>query len=114
MEGLITMFDYLKFRGNESKFLFISDLHWNHNPPWEIPIWKVRGFNSPEEYNEGEISAWNKTCDESSIVYHLGDLIFNDGKGEKFIQLISRLRFKELYLLMGNHHSGYKIGRAHV
>jgi calcineurin-like phosphoesterase family protein len=102
------MYNHLKFKGNESNFFFLSDLHWNHNPNWEIPIWKTRGFNSFEDYNEGLISAWNSVCDENSIVFHLGDLLFNDGEGKKFYQLTDRLRYKELYLLCGNHYSGQK------
>jgi len=102
------MFNALKFKGEESKFFFISDLHWNHNPNWEIPIWKVRGFDSFGDYNEGLIRNWNSVVDEDSTVFHLGDLIFNDGKGDKFYQLLDRLRYKELILFIGNHFSGQK------
>lgn len=102
------MYNPLKFKGKESDFLFVSDLHWNHNPQWEIPIWKTRGFNSFEEYNAGLIQNWNNGCNSESIVFHLGDLLFNDGEGKKFYQLLDQLNFKELFLMVGNHFSGQK------
>ena len=102
------MYNPLKFKGEERNFFFVSDLHWNHNPNWDIPIWKTRGFNSFEEYNSGLINNWNRVCSEESVVFHLGDLLFNDGKGEKFYQLLDRLQYKELFLLVGNHFSGQK------
>lgn len=108
------MLNNLKFKGEESKFFFISDLHWDHRPKWEIPIWKMRGYNSPEEYNNGIINKWNEVCDHESTVFHLGDLVFNDGDGSKFMSLMNRLNFKNLYLGLGNHNSGQKTVYNHI
>lgn len=102
------MLNPLKFSGKETDFFFLSDAHYNHAPKWPVPIWKMRGFNSPEEYNAGIINNWNQECNFESIIFHLGDLIFNDGDGSKIIKLIDQLNFKELYLGWGNHNSGQK------
>lgn len=95
----------LKFNLPEKDFFAFSDLHYNHDKDF---IWGPRGFSSVEESNRVLIERWNETCDENSIVAHLGDFIFNDSKGEKMLALLHRLRFKELYLLLGNHVSGHK------
>jgi calcineurin-like phosphoesterase family protein len=99
------MIKELKFNGDESKFLFLSDLHHSHDREF---IWGRRGFNSIEESNRVLIERWNAKCDEESIVFHLGDFIFSDGTGENFYKVIERLKFKELHLLWGNHTSGQR------
>ncbi len=100
-----TMLKPLKFKGDESKFFYISDFHHHHDRDF---IWGKREFKSVEESDATLIQRWNETCDEESIVFHLGDFIFSDGTGEKFYKLIERLRFKELNLLLGNHVSGQR------
>lgn len=99
------MLKTLKFKGEECKFFYISDFHHHHDRDF---IWEKRGFSSVKESDRVLIQRWNEVCDEESIVFHLGDFIFNDGTGEKFYKLIERLRFKELNLLLGNHTSGQR------
>jgi len=101
----------LKFKGDESKFFYISDFHHHHDRDF---IWGKRGFCSVGESDITLIERWNETCDEESIVFHLGDFIFSDGTGEKFYKLIERLRFKELFLLLGNHTSGHRQAYAKI
>ena len=102
------MIKQFKFKGDESKFFFISDLHYGHSPNWEIPLCKRRGYNTVEQMNSAIIENWNKVCDNTSQVFNLGDFVFQDPTGEKFIELHNKLNFQILFCLEGNHLSGHK------
>ncbi len=82
---------------------FVSDLHWGHEK-MAIP----RGFTSGLDHDNSLIHTWNERCDEESVVFHLGDLVFKDPDGARFESLTRKLAFKTLYLLLGNHVSGHK------
>lgn len=82
---------------------FVSDLHFSHDREF---IWGKRGYNSGQEHDNGLIENWNNVCDENSVVFHLGDICFNDPDGKKTEYLFRRLKFKKLYCLLGNHNSG--------
>lgn len=99
------MLKSLKFRGEEKKFLFISDLHINHDRPWIV---QKRKFSSIIEHDEGIINNWNSVCNNKSIIFNLGDVQFNDPDGSKFLQLMRRLNFDTQYILWGNHTSGHR------
>ena len=99
----------LRITSKDSDVYFWSDTHFNHKcPHWEVPLWKARGFNSVEEHNEGLILRWNDTCNENSTFFHLGDFIFGYDSIQNFKEIIRRVRFKELYIMPGNHFSGWK------
>lgn len=98
------MYNLINLKELENIFV-VSDLHYNHDRDF---IWKTRGFNSCQEHGESLIQTWNERVTNDNIVFHLGDLIFNDPKGEEITKLISKLNFKRLYLLPGNHLSGIK------
>lgn len=95
-----------KFKGDESKFFFTSDLHHGHAK--KFLFCDDRGFDSVEEHDEAQIRTWNETCDSSSIVFNCGDCCFNDGDGKRFIELNRRLRYFEHHVLAGNHLSGHR------
>jgi calcineurin-like phosphoesterase family protein len=98
----------LNFKGKNENFFFLGCLHHNHVcKHWTVPLWKMRGFDSVEEHNQFQIQKWNEVCDENSIVFLLGDTIFDDPKGLNFINLLNRLRFSKLYAQPGNHFSGW-------
>ncbi len=99
------MLKVLKFKGPESNFLFWSDLHENHNRTWIV---NRRGFTTIEEHDNTLIHNYNSIATNQSVFFHLGDFCFNDPNGDKFWQIIRRLKFKELYLLWGNHTSGQR------
>ncbi len=102
------MFNKLKFKNNPSNIFFISDLHYNHDPQWDVPLWKKRGFDSLSAHNEGLVRVWNEKCNSDSIVFNLGDVTFSDPEGKQFMELCRRLNFKEMYVLIGNHTSGHR------
>jgi calcineurin-like phosphoesterase family protein len=97
----------LKFKGEDKNFFFAGCLHHRHRPAWNNPLWKMRGFESGEEHDEFQIQAWNKVCNKDSIVFLLGDTIFNDPKGNEFQNLFRRLNFKQVFVQPGNHFSGW-------
>lgn len=82
----------------------ISDTHFSHNN-----ILKFTGdddklirpeFSSVEEMDEIMIQNWNDTIKENDIVYHNGDVIFNNQVDSD--KLLSRLNGKKR-LILGNH-----------
>lgn len=104
------MLQTLKFRGDEKSFFFSSDLHiWQSCSSWDKPLWKMRGYDSKESHREGVIKKWNETCDEGSTCFLLGDHVFEDEGGDEFVELLQRLRYKTIYLFLGNHNSGHSI-----
>jgi calcineurin-like phosphoesterase family protein len=104
------MLQTLKFTGDEKTFFASADLHINQTcSSWENPLWKMRGFDCKEDHARGVKESWNATCDENSTCFHLGDIVFEDEHGENFVDILHSLRFKTLYLLLGNHNSGQGI-----
>ena len=88
--------------------MIIGCPHINHDPNWETPIWKTRGYNSAAEHTEGFIKNWNSKASLNTIGFFLGDICFNDPKGKVFKELFTRLVFKEAFCLPGNHQSGFR------
>jgi calcineurin-like phosphoesterase family protein len=102
-----SLFSPLKFRGTDDQFLFWACSHFNHNPNWDVPIYKQRGYNSADECRDGLILNWNKKSDHNTIGFLLGDIMFGMGGADTFIKLLDRLNFKELYICSGNHCAGF-------
>ncbi len=97
-----------KFSSKTHKLLWCSDLHMNHTPNWADtpPLWKSRGFTSIEEHDSWLRDQWHAMVDEDTIVFDLGDRVFNDPKGERFDQTT---RWPgDQRLINGNHWSGQR------
>lgn len=75
-----------------------SDTHFNHN---NILKYCNRPFSNIQEHDEALILNWNSKISKKDLVYHLGDFAFSDPRG--ISQIISRLNFKELVFVSGNH-----------
>lgn len=99
------MLQTLKINKDPGDIAFISDLHWHHDKPF---LWGKRGYASSAEHDAGVIVRWNEVCTDRSVVFHLGDLVFKDPKGDEFMGLVRQLRFETLFLCLGNHNSGSK------
>jgi calcineurin-like phosphoesterase family protein len=93
--------------GGSPEHFFISDLHYNHNKDF---IWGARGrqYKNVHEMNEDILHQWNSHVTTEDIVWHLGDMIFNDWSGVDCLALYEKLNFKVLYEFWGNHRSGTK------
>lgn len=99
----------LKLTAEESKVCFWSDTHFGHRcDSWENPLWKARGFSSIQEHDEVLMQRWNELSTPETIFFHLGDFIFGFDTVERFQIILKRLTFKVLYILPGNHNSGWK------
>ena len=95
----------LKINQKENRKVYLtSDLHIFHDPIWEIPIWKSRGFSSIEESNAGIIDVINNTVGVDDILINLGDITLNCSEFQ-FEDLLSRIKCRSIYTLFGNHNS---------
>ena len=102
---------YRPLRINESDhdICFWSDTHFNHRcEHWKVPLWRSRGFSSVEEHNETLIQRWNDVSSTSSTFFHLGDFVFGYNSITTFKNIIQKVQFKDLYVMPGNHNSGWK------
>lgn len=99
------MYNIYKITHSEDDTFFVSDMHYTHGKPF---IYEPRGYASSEDHIKGTKKEWNKRCSNTSIVFHLGDIIFGDPTGDKLIDLFNELNFKDLYVLPGNHTSGWR------
>lgn len=99
----------IRIKDSEHDVFFWSDTHFNHRcEHWATPLWKSRGFDSVEHHNESLIQRWNEVCTDNSVFFHLGDFIFGFDAAENFKDIVKRLSFKDLYIMPGNHNSGWK------
>ena len=87
-----------------SDIWIVSDTHFGHN---NILKFKDKdsnpirpGFSSTEEMDEHMIECWNNVVKDGDIVYHLGDVFFDNGH-----TVLSRLKGRKR-LLLGNHDNG--------
>ena len=88
---------------------FWSDTHFGHKcEHWDNPLWRMRGFDSVEDHDEQLVSRWNTKCNSDSVVFHLGDFIFGQNAEERFMKFLDRLNFNTLYVMPGNHNSGWR------
>lgn len=89
--------------------LFWGCLHYDHKcEHWDDPLWKKRGFTSVEKHNSILLDRWNQKAGHDSVGVILGDIMFGRGGEDKFLCIMRRLNFKELYVCAGNHFSGFK------
>ena len=99
----------LKINHGEREVVFWSDTHFGHRcDSWETPLWKARGFDSIEEHDAILIKRWNEQSSNSTIFFHLGDFIFGLNTIERIEHILKNVNFKTLYLMPGNHCSGWK------
>lgn len=99
----------IKVMAKEESVCFWSDTHFNHRcDHWETPLWKARGFSSVEDHNQGLIKRWNEVSDFNTVFFHLGDFVFGYNSIHHFKHIIQQLNFKTLYIMPGNHSSGWK------
>lgn len=97
----------LKFKNEIGhRVYFFSDLHVCHERDF---ILGPRGFKTAEESKETLIKNWNERVTNNDTIFLLGDTVVGAGtKGlEVFDELLRRLNYRALYVLPGNHPSGY-------
>lgn len=99
----------IKIKEPPEQVFFWSDTHFNHEcKHWTLPLWRARGFSSIQEHNETLIKRWNQTLNPDSVMFHLGDFAFGFNAFETFKDVIQRVNFSTLYVMPGNHNSGWR------
>ncbi len=98
----------VKVKADPKDVLFTGCAHYGHRPKWDVPLWKLRGHDSPEEHERAFIENWNSKANAETIGFFLGDNVFGDSDGRRFTSLMEQLYFKTAYILPGNHVSGYR------
>jgi calcineurin-like phosphoesterase family protein len=97
----------IKFNDSENSKLFVTGcLHLNHDPKWDNPIYKMRGYKSSEEMTESIITKINNTCQSSDVLLVLGDFCLNTSY-EKFLEDIEKINPK-LWFINGNHNNPWE------
>jgi calcineurin-like phosphoesterase family protein len=105
--GRIIMIKSLKFHDTEDSKLYVTGCtHLNHDPKWENPIWKMRGYNSSSDMTSGIINKINEICRPTDYLLVLGDFCLNTPP-EAFINLIARISPK-LQFIRGNHNNSWE------
>lgn len=98
----------IKINQDPNQIFIWSDLHYGHDPKWEIPIWKQRGYDSSRDHDQGLIKNWNSKVSENSTVFLLGDSAFGKDAERNLRYLFNVLNFRHLYICFGNHHAGIR------
>lgn len=99
----------IKLTVEDSNVSFWSDTHFGHRcESWENPLWKIRGFETLQQHDAGLIQRWNEVSTINTTFFHLGDFIFGFDTIERFKTILNQLNFKTLYIMPGNHCSGWK------
>lgn len=99
----------VKISAKDEDILVWGCTHFNHScEAWAEPIWKQRGYDSLEKHDLGLITNWNVKASDQTVGFILGDVIFGKDGEKNLLHILNRLTFKELFLLPGNHTSGWK------
>lgn len=92
-----------KFKRTEfDQIYFTSDTHYGHDPKWDIPLWKRRGFDSVDDHDRWLDDQFSKISDKS-IIFHLGDAALNSTP-EKMLNLFNKTS-APIWFIFGNHFS---------
>ena len=96
----------LKFKTQDQKVWFVSDLHAKHAKDF---ILNPRKYASAEIAYESMIKSWNDVVGVNDIVFNLGDIVVGAGADSVavFKELVYRLNGKQ-YFTWGNHNAGAK------
>ena len=89
-------------RSDFDQIYFTSDTHYQHNPQWNIPLWKLRGFSDVLEHDRWLENEYSMVS-EKSIIFHLGDAALNTTP-EKMLNLFNKTS-APIWFIFGNHFS---------
>jgi calcineurin-like phosphoesterase family protein len=98
----------VKFNVPEKDIFFWGCLHLNHDPKWEVPLWKMRGYNSASEHFYEIKENWKCKLDKNSIIFLLGDTVFGHNAEETVLNFFKEVPFQTCYMMGGNHTAGWK------
>lgn len=109
------MYKILKYNWNDRhKHYWVSDLHTFHDPSWDVPIWKMRGYESAEDCAQKQKEEINSRVGPTDYLWNLGDNFLNS-TDEKALEWWSGINCKNIRYLFGNHESvPYRLYRKAV
>ena len=81
---------------NPDKLFFTSDTHFGH---FNIAKYCHRPFDTRKQMDEALIENWNKTVNDDSLIFHLGDFAW--GGFSKWTPILERLK-GHIILIKGN------------
>lgn len=97
----------LKFTDTEQSKLFVTGCpHFNHDPKWSNPLWKMRGYDSSEDMTLDIIYKINEECRDTDTLLILGDFCLNTDIDE-FFELIELIE-PQVWMLRGNHNNPWE------
>lgn len=89
---------------DRDKIFVSSDWHNFHDPKWSIPIWKMRGYESPRQSADDVIEKINSKVGVDDYLYYLGDGFLN-ATDEQCLEWFSKINCQNIYYISGNHES---------
>jgi calcineurin-like phosphoesterase family protein len=92
-----------KYADSENHF-WGSDFHNYHDPNWTIPIWKGRGYSSPDESQKDVQKKINDKIGKDQYLWMLGDS-FLSATDQQVIDWWAGINCENVMMLMGNHES---------
>lgn len=110
------MIKTLNFQTDKSNWFVWSDPHVGHAKSF---ILNPRGFEckfdddasllrAVQKHDKAIYSALNERVTSNDILFLLGDTSVGMNSGDNFRKFVKSIQYKELYLMPGNHFSGYK------
>lgn len=98
----------IKINAPDEDVFITSDLHLHQLcDNWDNPLWKMRGFSSVQSHLDGIIKNWNSVVKNTSIVFNLGDTIFQKDGEKHLMEFFHKVNFRHMYIMRGNHGSGF-------
>jgi calcineurin-like phosphoesterase family protein len=91
----------IRLKVPDHKAFITTDLHVSH-----ARVAAKRGLDV-ETHDNVLVHSWNETCDADSYVISLGDIMTDDPTGAKLKAFLRRINFHTIFLLPGNHTSGW-------
>jgi calcineurin-like phosphoesterase family protein len=109
------MYKIPKFKWDDRHKLFwMSDPHIFHNPTWPIPLWKSRGYASPDAAADDVRDKINARVGKDDTLFMLGDFFLN-AKDEDCLAWLSQINCQNILTLFGNHESNmYRLYKQEV
>lgn len=89
---------------DRNKIFFSSDWHNYHDPKWDVPIWKMRGYSSPQESLDDVVNKINARVKEYDHLWVIGDS-FLSAKDDQVLNWWNDIICQNVMLLFGNHES---------
>ena len=81
------------------RIFFTADTHFAHET---IIDYLNRPFKTVEEMDSTIVENWNSTINDNDIVFHLGDVFFDNDNDDYIKEILGKLKGKK-HLVPGNH-----------